>query len=160
MQIRSRCKHCNGNFQSTINASPDLAVATAADQSDVGYFLSDPIFDPTADPMADARHYGKLNFPMTNMVQPGFGPFFRRPQGYDPEAWALVYSFNDTQFDRHMQYFRRDSLYQLRELGELHRLLFCFFRGLAACIKELNLTWAATYQSQLDSIARQYDTGS
>ena len=110
--------------------------------------------------MADARHYGKLNFPMTNMVQPGFGPFFRRPQGYDPEAWALVYSFNDTQFDRHMQYFRRDSLYQLRELGELHRLLFCFFRGLAARIKELNLTWAATFQSQLDSIAKQYDTGS
>ena len=59
-----------------------------------------------------------------------------------------------------MQYFRRDSLYQLRELGELHRLLFCFFRGLAARIKELNLTWAATFQSQLDSIAKQYDTGS
>jgi len=158
-QIRPRIQYLTGNFQSTIIASPDLAVATAGDHTDVGYLLTDPTFDPKADPMVNARHYGKVNLPVTNMVKPGFGPFFRRPQGYNPDAYALVYSFNEAQFDPQIQYFRRDALYQLRELGALNRVLFLFFRGLAARITELRLSWASTFESQLDALEKESATG-
>jgi len=158
-QLKPRIKFLNGNFQTTIIASPDLAVATAGDHSDVGCLLTDLCFDPKADPMVNARHYGRINMPMHRMVKPGFGPYYRRPQGYDPEDYALVYSFNEAQFDPQIQYFRRDSLYQLRELGALNRVLFLFFRGLAARITALKLTWASTFESQLDALEKQSASG-
>ena len=158
-QLRPRIKFLTGNFQSTIIATPDLAVATAGDHTDVGCLMTDLSFDSKADPMVGARHYGRINLPMNNMVKPGFGPYFRRPQGYDPEDYALVYSFNEAQFDSQIQYFRRDSLYQLRELGALNRVLFLFFRGLAARITQLNLTWASTFESQLDAPEKESASG-
>jgi hypothetical protein len=75
-QLRPRIKFLTGNFQSTIIATPDLAVATAGDHTDVGCLLTDLCFDSKADPMVTARHYGRINLPMNNMVKPGFGPTF------------------------------------------------------------------------------------
>ncbi len=72
-QLRPRIKFLTRNFQSTIIATPDLAVATTGDHTDVGCLVTELSFGSKADPMVTARHYGRINLPMNNMVKPGFG---------------------------------------------------------------------------------------
>jgi hypothetical protein len=135
--IQNRCSSCSNAFQYTILATPDLAAATSGETLDVGYLLTDPSFDCDADPMGSARFYGKSCLPQDNIMQPGFGPFRRYPQGYDNELHAVVHSFNSAQFNDQTNYFGRDAQFQFRMLAEFHRLLFSFFRCLADHAKKV-----------------------